>query len=66
MQIELPKPTAWANINKHGDITHTANRRSSWARTALYTQEQLIQSVQANLAAQQNRKGEHETETQTT
>lgn len=66
MQVVLPKPTAWANINKQGDITHTANRSSSWARTALYTREQLIQAVRENLAAQQNRKGDYETEKRTT
>ena len=66
MQVALPKPTAWANINKQGDIAHTTNRSPSWARTALYTLEQLIQAVRENLAAQQNHKGDHETETQTT
>ena len=66
MQVVLPKPTAWANINKQGDITHTTHRSSSWARTALYTREQLIRAVRENLAAQQNHKGDHEPETQTT
>lgn len=31
------RPIAWANVNKQGDITHTSNRQSSWARTPLYT-----------------------------
>jgi hypothetical protein len=31
------EPVAWANINKHGDITHTSNKQMRWARTALYT-----------------------------
>jgi hypothetical protein len=31
------KPVAWANINKHGDITHTSNKRMPWSKTPLYT-----------------------------
>ena len=26
----------WANVNKHGDITHTSNKRMPWAKTPLY------------------------------
>jgi len=36
-QQEKQKPVAWANINKHGDITHTSNKRMPWANTPLYT-----------------------------
>ncbi len=31
-----PMPIAWANINKHGDITRTSNKRDAWAKTPLY------------------------------
>jgi len=31
-----PKPIAWVNINKHGDITRTSNKRDAWAKTPLY------------------------------
>jgi hypothetical protein len=31
-----PRPIAWANINKHGDITRTSNKRDAWAKTPLY------------------------------
>ena len=31
-----PTPIAWANINKHGDITRTSNKRDAWAKTPLY------------------------------
>ena len=31
------EPVAWASINKNGDITHTSNKRTGWARTPLYT-----------------------------
>ena len=30
------EPVAWANINKHGDITHTNNKRMPWSKTPLY------------------------------
>ncbi len=30
------QPVAWANINKHGDITRTSNKRDAWAKTPLY------------------------------
>ena len=36
-QAERQEPVAWANINKHGDITHTSNKRMPWANTPLYT-----------------------------
>lgn len=36
-QREKQKPVAWANINKHGDITHTSNKQTAWAKTPLYT-----------------------------
>ena len=36
-QAEKQKPVAWANINKHGDITHTNNKRMPWSKTPLYT-----------------------------
>lgn len=48
---EKQEPVAWANINKHGDITHTNNKRMPWSKTPLYTappaakQEPLIDSV---------------------
>jgi hypothetical protein len=35
-QAEKQEPVAWANINKHGDITHTSNKRMPWANTPLY------------------------------
>jgi hypothetical protein len=35
-QAEKQKPVAWANINKHGDITHTNNKRMPWSKTPLY------------------------------
>jgi hypothetical protein len=31
------EPVAWANINKHGDVTHTNNKRMPWSKTPLYT-----------------------------
>ena len=34
---EKQEPVAWANINKHGDITHTNNKRMPWSKTPLYT-----------------------------
>ena len=34
---EEQEPVAWANINKHGDITHTNNKRMPWSKTPLYT-----------------------------
>jgi len=36
-QAEKQEPVAWANINKHGDITHTNNKRMPWSKTPLYT-----------------------------
>ena len=36
-EAESVKPIAWANINKHGDITHTNNKRMPWSKTPLYT-----------------------------
>jgi hypothetical protein len=36
LQVEQ-EPVAWANINKHGDITHTSNKRMPWSKTPLYT-----------------------------
>jgi hypothetical protein len=33
----VQEPVAWANINKHGDITHTNNKRMPWSKTPLYT-----------------------------
>lgn len=36
-KAEKVEPVAWANINKHGDITHTSNKRTAWAKTPLYT-----------------------------
>jgi hypothetical protein len=33
---EKQEPVAWANINKHGDITHTNNKRMPWSKTPLY------------------------------
>lgn len=37
LPVAEQKPIAWANVNKQGDITHTSNRRDSWAKTPLYT-----------------------------
>ena len=34
------EPVAWANINKHGDITHTSNKKMAWAKTPIYTHPQ--------------------------
>jgi hypothetical protein len=36
-EAEKQEPVAWANINKHGDITHTNNKRMPWSKTPLYT-----------------------------
>ena len=38
-QVEQ-EPIAWANINKQGDITHTSNKKMTWAKTPLYTHPQ--------------------------
>ena len=38
-QVEQ-EPIAWANINKQGDITHTSNKKTAWAKTPLYTNPQ--------------------------
>lgn len=36
-EADKQEPVAWANINKHGDITHTNNKRMPWSKTPLYT-----------------------------
>jgi hypothetical protein len=36
-EAKKQEPVAWANINKHGDITHTNNKRMPWSKTPLYT-----------------------------
>ena len=43
-QVEQ-KPIAWANINKQGDITHTSNKKTAWAKTPLYTHPQPRQPL---------------------
>jgi len=57
-QAERQAPVAWANINKHGDITHTSNKRMPWANTPLYTappqrqplpEEEIVQIVRDEL-----------------
>jgi hypothetical protein len=44
---EKQEPVAWANINKHGDITHTNNKRMPWSKTPLYTTPPAAQRLEA-------------------
>ncbi|MGL4297364.1 MAG: hypothetical protein ACRCTG_16770 [Aestuariivirga sp.] len=44
------KPIAWANINKQGDITHTSNKKTAWAKTPLYTKPHVEQEPVAWVA----------------
>ncbi len=49
-QAEKQEPVAWANINKHGDITHTNNKRMPWSKTPLYTTPPAAQPEQEQVA----------------
>lgn len=48
---ELPVPTCFAWINKHGDVTSTHKNRDSWRTNPLYTADQMrayaLQAVEA-------------------